>query len=201
VIHGRRAAVQKVVQRLAAEGVKGKSLPGAPCISLAADGADPGGVCRRCARSVLYHPVLRLSSNVTGQLAGDEVMTPEYWVRHIPRDRAVCCRRGHPARHKASKFFWNRSQTGVAGHGGEALEASRPLPALLPSLRPGVPEEKQLMRHWVRCMCAALPSTGKQFTPAASRQRILLPTYPFQRQRCWYEAVEPTSRATAGASR
>jgi acyl transferase domain-containing protein len=39
---------------------------------------------RQVAERVTYHkPVLRLVSNVTGQLAGDEIATPEYWVRHV----------------------------------------------------------------------------------------------------------------------
>jgi acyl transferase domain-containing protein len=39
---------------------------------------------RQVAERVTYHkPGLRLVSNVTGQLAGDEIATPEYWVRHV----------------------------------------------------------------------------------------------------------------------
>ncbi|MBU6352383.1 MAG: type I polyketide synthase, partial [Chloroflexi bacterium] len=83
VISGSRAAVLAVSESLAAEGVKSQRLT----VSHAFHSPLMEPMLeefRRVAERVTYHtPCLRLVSNVTGQLAGDEIAAPGYWVRHV----------------------------------------------------------------------------------------------------------------------
>jgi acyl transferase domain-containing protein len=83
VISGSRDAVLAVSELLAAEGVKSQRLT----VSHAFHSPLMEPMLeefRRVAERVTYHkPVLRLVSNVTGRLAGDEIATPGYWVRHV----------------------------------------------------------------------------------------------------------------------
>ena len=197
VIAGRRAAVQKVVQRLAAEGVKGKTLQ----VSHAFHSplmepilAEFAAVARR----VRYHPpVLRLVSNVTGQLAGDEIATPEYWVRHLRETVQFAAGVATLHAQGIEIFLEIGPKPVLLGMAGECLDASRPLPALLPSLRSGVSEEKQLIETLGALYVRGAAIDWQTFTPPANRQRILLPTYPFQRQRFWLEPAEPASPVAA----
>jgi acyl transferase domain-containing protein/acyl carrier protein len=83
VISGSRDAVLAVSELLAAEGVKSQRLT----VSHAFHSPLMEPMLeefRRVAERVTYHPPhLQLVSNVTGQLAGDEIATAEYWVRHV----------------------------------------------------------------------------------------------------------------------
>ena len=83
VISGRQAAVLAVGELLAAEGVKSQRLNVSHAFHspLMEPMLEP---FRQVAEQVSYRkPVLPLVSNVTGQLAGDEIATPAYWVRHV----------------------------------------------------------------------------------------------------------------------
>jgi acyl transferase domain-containing protein len=60
---------------------------------------------RQVAERITYHPPkLPLIANVTGTLAGAEIATPEYWVRHV-RD-AVRFADGLVALHEQGEHLW-----------------------------------------------------------------------------------------------
>src|SRR5450432_142013 len=85
VISGEQAAVLSVAEHFAALGVETKRLT----VSHAFHSAlmDPMlEAFQRVAETLTYRaPTIPLISNVTGELAGAEVTTPEYWVRHVRR--------------------------------------------------------------------------------------------------------------------
>jgi acyl transferase domain-containing protein len=153
VISGRRAAVLAVGERLAAEGVKSQPLNVSHAFHspLMEPMLEP---FRQVAQQVSYHkPVLPLVSNVTGQLAGDEIATPAYWVRHVRE--AVRFADGVATLHGRGiqillEIGPKPVLLGMAGHSLDALaegdrgqEAEKT--ALLPSLRPGQGEWQQLL--------------------------------------------------------
>ena len=83
VISGERDAVLAIAAQLAATGVKTRQLT----VSHAFHSplmAPMLGAFRQVAQTITYHqPNLDLVSNLTGKLAGAEVATPDYWVRHV----------------------------------------------------------------------------------------------------------------------
>ena len=83
VISGRRDPVLAITEQLALEGIKSRKLTvshafHSPLMEPMLD------EFRQVAESITYHsPKFALVSNVTGKLAGDEIMTPDYWVTHV----------------------------------------------------------------------------------------------------------------------
>ena len=203
VISGRQAAVQAVVQKLAAEGVKAQPLKVSHAFHspLMDDMLDAFAAV---ARAVAYHPpTLPLVSNLTGRLAGDEIATAEYWVRHARE--AVRFADGVATLHaQGIEIFLEIGPRpvllGMAGHCLEALSGRTGTFSLLPSLRPGEPESSQMLSSLGQLYARGSAIDWETFTPPANRQRILLPTYPFQRQRYWHESAAPTSSAAAEAA-
>ena len=83
VISGKREAVLVIADQLAAQGVKGRELTvshafHSPLMEPMLD------AFRQVAESIAYQPpTLPLVSNLTGKVAGAEVLTAAYWVRHV----------------------------------------------------------------------------------------------------------------------
>jgi myxalamid-type polyketide synthase MxaB len=157
---------------------------------------------RQVAASITYRPpTLPLIANITGTLAGADIATADYWVRHVSEAvrfaDGLATLRGQgvttfleigpkptllglaqmeyegrgPAHEKADKM--------------DASHAARRSPRWLPSLRQNHSDWQQM-----------LISLGTLYTQGAKidwvaldqdwpRHKIELPTYPFQRQRYW----------------
>ncbi|MBU6352325.1 MAG: acyltransferase domain-containing protein, partial [Chloroflexi bacterium] len=211
VISGSRDAVLAVSELLAAEGVKSQRLTvshafHSPLMEPMLE------AFRQVAERVTYHkPVLRLVSNVTGQLAGDEIATPGYWVRHVRE--AVRFADGVATLHSQGVQIFleigpkpvllgmaggDSGQWSVAsgqwGTGGRGQEAERT--ALLPSLRPGQGEWQQLLASLGALYVRGAAIDWEGFDRGYGRRKVALPTYPFQRQRYWVQS-RPAGRAPA----
>ncbi|MFO0580140.1 MAG: SDR family NAD(P)-dependent oxidoreductase [Polyangia bacterium] len=136
---------------------------------------------RRVAASVRFRrPRLPLVSNVSGRLAGDEILQPDYWVEQA----------------RATVRFADGVQAAVAAGAGGFVElgprasllalAARCLPAtparpLLPTLQPGQPETASLLATLGRLFVAGAEIALHRVEPERGRMASL-PTYPFQRQ-------------------
>ncbi|MFM7582632.1 MAG: SDR family NAD(P)-dependent oxidoreductase, partial [Caldilinea sp.] len=231
VISGQRAAVLAVGELLAAEGVKSQRLTvshafHSPLMEPMLE------AFRQVAEQVTYHkPVLRLVSNVTGQLAGDEIATPEYWVRHVreavrfadgvatlhgqgiqilieigPRPVLLGMAGGREqgsreqgSREQGSREQGSREQgsreQGSREQGSREQGAERT--ALLPSLRPGQGEWQQLLSSLGALYVRGVAIDWEGFDRGYSRRKVVLPTYPFQRQRYWVEQPQNRQQSLA----
>ncbi len=194
VLSGERAAVLAVVEQLAAEGVKSQQLN----VSHAFHSPLMEPMLedfRQVAERIVYHePVLRLVSNVTGKVAGDEIATPAYWVRHVRE--AVRFADGIATLHaQGIQIFLEIGPKPVLlGMAHQCLEAlappphdSSPLPALLPSLRPGRNDWQQMLASLGELYVQGLEPEWKRVGCEVRRSRVALPTYPFERRRFWTE--------------
>src|SRR5580658_2929575 len=129
----------------------------------------------------LAPPLLPLISNRAGEIAGDEVATPAYWVRHVREPVAF------------APSIATLSRLGI----GAAAELG-PRPILLglargcgfdgvglASLDPAGDDRKTLATSlaelWVRGSAVRFPALHDP----ALRRKVVLPTYPFQRARHW----------------
>jgi acyl transferase domain-containing protein/acyl-CoA synthetase (AMP-forming)/AMP-acid ligase II/pimeloyl-ACP methyl ester carboxylesterase len=139
---------------------------------------------RRVAASIQFQtPRIPVISNLTGTFATTELADPDYWVQHV----------------RAPVQFAQGLHTLAEGGFDLALEIS-PRPTLsllgaqalpeanlrwLPSLRPDHPEAESLQQA-----LASLSVAGAEIDWTAyygQRQWQELPTYPFQRQRYWFD--------------
>ncbi|MFM7172888.1 MAG: type I polyketide synthase, partial [Caldilinea sp.] len=161
---------------------------------------------RQVAASISYHPPqVPLVSNRSGRLAGTEVSTPEYWVRHV-RDAVrfgdgistvqemgieVLLEIG-PRPVLSGLVQANHSEVRVSEGKQGTGSASGAQLVTLPSLREHQPDWQQMLTS-----LGALYVRGAtldwlaldQRSALTPRRKVALPTYPFQRHRYWMETA------------
>jgi len=188
VISGQRQAVFAAIAVLEAEGVQTKKLK----VSHAFHSPlmEPMLTAfERVAADVAYSaPRIGLISNVTGELATAEIATPEYWCRHARQ----------PVRFAASMETLHQQ-------GYEVFVEIGPKPTLLgmarqclpmntgvwlPSLRSERSDWQQLLQSLGELYVRGVPIDWLGFDRDYPRRRVALPTYPFQRQRYWFETAK-----------
>ncbi|MBW4427882.1 MAG: type I polyketide synthase [Nostoc desertorum CM1-VF14] len=131
-------------------------------------------------------PQLKLISNLTGELITDEITTPEYWCNHIlsPVQFAASMK---TLLQKYEVFLEIGSKPTLLGMGRQC--ASEEGQVWLPSLRPGQDDWQQLLQSLGELYVRGVSVNWKGFNQDYQPRRVLLPTYPFQRERFWVETV------------
>jgi acyl transferase domain-containing protein/acyl-CoA synthetase (AMP-forming)/AMP-acid ligase II/NADPH:quinone reductase-like Zn-dependent oxidoreductase/acyl carrier protein/ubiquinone/menaquinone biosynthesis C-methylase UbiE len=201
VVSGRHEALAAVAAVFAGRGVKTTPL----AVSHAFHSPLVEPILDRfleVARTVRFSPpVLPVISNLTGEPAGSEIATPEYWRDHIRQP--VQFQRGIRTLHdrgvssfveigpRATLLAMGQASTGPDGA------------AWLPSLRPGRPDWAVILDSLRSLYLSGARVNWRGFDQGYGRTRVSLPTYPFQRQRYWVKrdaADEPrVARGKTGA--
>ena len=205
VISGKQTTVARVVAELESQGCKTTRLN----VSHAFHSPLMEPVLAKFARvaaKIKYHPPqIPIVSNVTGTLITDEMVTPEYWTRHIRRP--VRFAEGITALHRNALQQGNQiflevgAKPTLLSLGRACLqfaqnqpESDQSEPVWLPSLRPGQSDWQSMLQSLAELYGQGVPVNWTGFDQWDSRQRsrqfVHLPTYPFQRQRFWWEAAE-----------
>nr|CUW01177.1 Type I polyketide synthase [Streptomyces caniferus] len=185
VIAGAESVVAEVAGRLESEGRKVKRLRvshafHSPLMEPMLDGF------RAVAESVTYaEPRIPVVSNVTGELATPrELTSPDYWVRHVREAVRFADGVRWLERQGVTRFLEIGPDGTLTAMAQACLDGDR---ALIPVLRKDRPET-----HGVMAAVGALYTSGARLdwsvlVPGA--RRVDLPTYAFQKQRYWWEAV------------
>ncbi|OPF74901.1 polyketide synthase, partial [Streptomyces antioxidans] len=139
-------------------------------------------------------PRIAVVSNVTGEAAGEELCTPEYWVRHV----RGAVRFGDGMRFLAERNVTRFVEIGPAGvlsaMGEECLaEADTDTDtdaaaAFVPLLRKDRGEAESLLAGVGRVHAHGGAVDWEQVFAGRGAHRVELPTYAFQRQRYWLDA-------------
>ncbi len=152
---------------------------------------------RAVAESVEFHqPTLPIISMLTGELATAEIATADYWVRHVRSPVRFLDAMNTLAARDESVFLEIGSKPILLGMGRGCLctaeeKASTKIKNVqwLASLRPALSDRVAIFNS-----LAALHVIGAKIDWQAVEpeitikgQRIALPTYPFQRQRYWWD--------------
>ncbi len=219
VISGQHEAVQAIATTLAAEGIITRPLNVShafhsplmePMLAAFAE----------VAHTISYaNPKLRMISNVTGQLASNEVATPAYWVRHVRE--AVRFADGVESLYAQGIGIFleigpKPTLLGMVQQIDEKIdekidaqidaqttEQARSFPIgnrlMLPSLRGGTSAPRadwqQMMASLGTLYTQGVAIDWVGFNHAYPWQKVVLPTYPFQRQRHWIDAA-PLAQAS-----
>ncbi|MFJ8207613.1 type I polyketide synthase, partial [Micromonospora chalcea] len=132
-------------------------------------------------------PVLPVVSNVTGALAGDEIRTPEYWVRHVRE--AVRFADGVAALRAAGAdtFLEVGPRSVLTAMVGDILPADDAVLAV-PAQRADRPEAHGLLAGLAELHVRGVAVDWRQWFADTGARRVDLPTYAFQHQRYWPEA-------------
>ncbi|MEO1147015.1 MAG: aminotransferase class I/II-fold pyridoxal phosphate-dependent enzyme [Cyanobacteria bacterium J06638_22] len=189
VLSGTTAALDELAQRFQAQGIKATQLK----VSHAFHSSlmEPMlAEFRAIAQTVTYHaPTLPLLSNVTGDVIGAEIATADYWCDHIRRPVLFTQGVQRLAEEGYNLLLECGAKPVLLGMARSVLEAQGKTAQYLPSLRPaGTASETQpMMQSLAALYQAGVDVNWDAVFPEASRQILRLPTYPFQRQRFWWE--------------
>ena len=218
VLSGQREAVQMMAAQLTAAGIKTHHLTVSHAFHsplMAPMLAD----FRQVAASITYHkPKVPLVSNVTGNLAGDgstarlsspksepaevNIATPDYWVRQV-REPVRFADGLQTLQAQGISIFLEIGPKPVllgmaeqvTGDKGQVLKETNtrahlpPTPCHLPSLRENHADWQQMLTSLGELYVRGVKVDWLGFDKDYARRKVVLPTYPFQRQRYW---VEPT---------
>jgi myxalamid-type polyketide synthase MxaB len=196
VLSGALADLETVTERLAAEGVT--------VVRLRVSHAFHSPLIEpmlaefeQVARSMtLRPPTLPLVSNVTGRLAGADVTTPEYWVRHVREAVRFADGIVTAAAQDVDVFLEIGPAPVLIGLGRQSVPVGRH--AWLPSLRAGRSDWRQMSDSLAALYARGADIDWQAFHRHDTQRRVHLPTYPFQRQRYWIDP--PAATASAAAS-
>ena len=188
VISGTAEAVRTVKEILETEGIKTKQLQvshafHSPLIEpMLAE-------FETAANQITYHyPRIPLISNVTGTRAADSITIASYWVNHVrqPVKFAQSMETLHQEGYEV--FLEIGPKPILLGMGRECLMGTKKL--WLPSLRPGKPDWLQVLQSIGQLYVRGVKVDWLGFENDYSRQKVVLPTYPWQRKRYWVTDIQ-----------
>ncbi|WP_345639135.1 acyltransferase domain-containing protein, partial [Streptomyces thinghirensis] len=144
-------------------------------------------------------PSVPVVSNVSGELAGAELLTADYWVRHIRETVRFADGVGRLADSGVTTFL-------EAGPGGvltamaqNALrDGTAPDGAFVPLLRRSHPEPAALLDGLARAHVRGVGVDWSVLFAGSGARRVELPTYAFQRERFWLVSEGVADVAAAG---
>ena len=145
--------------------------------------ADFERVCREVSYS---SPHTDIVSNVTGNIATDEITTPEYWVKHVRQ--AVRFADSMSTLHEQGYeiFVEAGPKPVLLGMGRNCLPKATGL--WLPSLRPKRPDWQQMLQSLGELYKNGADPDWTEFYREYPGHRVMtLPNYPFQRERYWVD--------------
>jgi malonyl CoA-acyl carrier protein transacylase len=186
VISGKHEAINTIMANLSAdENINTKLLP----VSHAFHSSMMEPMLaefERIAAEVTYaKPSIPLCSNITGQLATDEIATPTYWCRHVRQPVRFAASMETLYQHGFQTFLEIGPKPSLLGMARQCLPDG--VGTWLVSLRQGQEDWQQLLQSLGELYVRAMPIDWSGFDKDYPRSRLQLPTYPFQRQRYWIE--------------
>ncbi len=206
VISGAAEAIRMVRKNLEAEGIKTKQLQ----VSHAFHSPlmEPMlAEFEAVANQIAYHqPQIPLVSNVTGTRADESIATASYWVNHV-RQPVKFAQSMESLHQEGYEIFLEIGPKPILlGMGRQCLPAD--VGVWLPSLRPTTKQAPEFIGSnnpksddWAQILhsLAELYVRGIRvdwsgFDRDYPRIKIVLPTYPFQRQRYWIEPLKKTAK-------
>jgi acyl transferase domain-containing protein/acyl carrier protein len=191
VISGERAAVSGVVTELERRGLTAVPLNVAHAFhsTLMTPVVDR---LRRVAGTVRFRlPRIPMVSNVTGDLVGEQVATPDYWCEQLLRPVLFACGVDTLRRAGYDTFLE------IGPHPVLSDMARGDDAAWIGSLRRTQPESASLLESVAALYVRGVPVDWASLAGAVGQARARPPGYRFRRRRCW---IGGEGRATAAAA-
>jgi malonyl CoA-acyl carrier protein transacylase len=141
------------------------------------------------ARVRFHKPRFKVISNLTGQAAGPEIATPEYWVRHVQAPVRFAASIAELTSLGFETFLELGPAPILSGLGRQCRQGG----VWIPSLQRGTRDRDQIVAAAARLYEQGLtPDWSAFYATATPQQRMALPTYPFERETHWPERRTPT---------
>ncbi len=154
----------------------------------------------KVADSLTYHPPrIPVVSNLTGDLAGDDLLTSAYWVDHVRH--AVRFLDGmRRLETRGVTTFLELGPGGVLAAMGRDCLADPRRRTLIPALRTALDEPRGVVGALAEAHVHGAALDWNRFYAGTGARRVDLPTYAFDRQRYWPRSPErPLPAAPAAA--
>ncbi|GAA0363797.1 type I polyketide synthase [Streptomyces blastmyceticus] len=195
VIAGDEIEVLRIAEEFAAEGRKTQRLS----VSHAFHSPlmDPMlDEFRRVAEGISFQaPQLPMVSNVTGELAGEElVCSAEYWVRHV-RETVRFADGIRALAFEGASVFLELGPDGVLT--AMAQHSLDDTSVAVPALRKDRPEETALLTALARLHVVGVGVDWAAWFAGTGARRVDVPTYAFQHERYWPKPAAPAGDVSA----
>lgn len=188
VVSGDRVPIGELADRLKSSGIHSQALRVSHAFHSHRMEPILGKFQEAAAQVQFSAPRLHLISNLTGRPADESIATPEYWTNHIrqPVQFAAGIRSlrqlGIPATLECGPAPILSALAATTDSDEAALR--------LHSLSPRRSDCRQMLETLAECYVHGWPVDWAGVDQDFSRQRLSLPTYPFERESYW---VEPSS--------
>ena len=138
------------------------------------------------ASQITYNqPTIPLISNVTGTRADDNITTANYWVNHVRQSVQFAQSMETLHQEGYEVFLEIGPKPTLLGMGRQCLPEDGGV--WLPSLRPGQSDWQQMLQSLAKLYVGGVKVDWSAFYQDYPCTKVVLPTYPFQRQRYWIE--------------
>ena len=185
VISGHHEAMKTVCEELNNEGIKTTALNVSHAFHSALMDPMLPEFKQVCNQVRFSKPQIDIVSNVTGTIAGQDIATPEYWVKHI-RQPVRFADSIATIHQKGYQLFLELGPKPVLlGMASQCLPKDAAL--FLPSLRMNRPDMHQMLHSLTELYTNGSTVNWSAMYQKNAYQRVLLPTYPFQREKHWLE--------------
>jgi len=184
VIAGRQAAVNKLLEHFKANNIQTRELK----VSHAFHSTLMDPILQEfevVAQGVEFKPAkIPLISNVTGKLAGSEILSPAYWVSHI-RLPVRFAETLQTLREKGARNFLEIGPHPVLISMAKGQLRSEEDPYFASSLQKGRSAWETMANGLAGFYAQGVAVDWDAFDRPYHRSRLPIPTYPFDRQRYW----------------
>ncbi len=182
VVSGRAEAMKELLRMWESEGNRGQRLKVSHAFHsvlmepMLQEFEEEAGAIRYA------QPRLELISNVTGELAHGEVTDKSYWRRQV-REPVRFYAGMRRLEERGYRIFLELGPHAVlSGMGRSCVKEGK---VWLPSLRKGKSDWKQMLESVGRLYVEGVQIDWEGMDRDYVRRRVILPSYPFQRQRYW----------------
>ena len=133
-------------------------------------------------------PQINLVSNVTGELVSNELQNPQYWLNHLRGTVKFAPGMTTLAQQGYRVFLEVGPKATLLGMGRRCVDTN--MGTWLPSLHPKQSDWQQMLQSLAQLYVSGKTIDWFGFDRDYFCQKLVLPTYPFQRQRYWVEKKE-----------
>uniref|UniRef100_UPI002F91AF84 type I polyketide synthase n=1 Tax=Streptomyces atratus TaxID=1893 RepID=UPI002F91AF84 len=142
------------------------------------------------AENLTFHaPKLPIVSNLTGELAGEELLTADYWVDHVRQAVRFLDGIRHLETQGVTTYLELGPGGALAAIGQDCLVDPRKK-TLIPALRKALDEPRSVIGAIAAAHVHGATLDWSRFYAGTGARRVDLPTYAFDRQRYWPQAPE-----------
>ena len=188
VISGEKQAVDIVVSKFQNEGINAVKLNVSHAFHSALMEPMLTDFERVLSQVNFATPQIDLISNVTGELVTHELQNPQYWLKHLRGTVRFAAATKTLAQQGYRVFLEIGPKATLLGMGRRCVDTN--VGMWLPSLHPKQSDWQQMLQSLAQLYVSGKTINWFGFDQDYARQKLILPTYPFQRQRYWVDRKE-----------